>query len=290
MPDDPESVNVCETAGPGDGARIARNALCEGYDAVVAVGGDGTINDVIQGFCGWEGPQGALGLIPMGTANVLASVLGIPLGDPEAAGALVRSGTLRAIDLAKTDRRWFSLVAGIGFDGAVTRSVDLNLKSHLGRMAYAFAAAKVAMRFPQRRVQISVDGYAARNFDAYMVLVANGSQYAGSYNLGSSVRVDDGMLDVFVLQRRGPLYRAVMEHCLALALDRFAEARGVVHIRAKRVTIDAEGPLPVELDGDAVGETPISIEVVPAAIPVYVPASVPTDLRARPLTTSDLRR
>jgi YegS/Rv2252/BmrU family lipid kinase len=274
-PEAPASLTVKVMHGPKEGVALTRQALAEGFSTVVAVGGDGTINDVIQGLCGdCSQARGRLGLIPMGTANVLARILGLPLHDPLAASRIVREGHTRRIDLGRANGQWFALVAGIGFDGAVTRAIDPRCKRMFGRLAYVATAARVATRFPRARITLQTDAGPPRDYDAFLVLIANGGRYAGNYRLGAYVRLDDGMLDVFVCLRNGPLLPTVMATGYALARSRLDRAAGVVHFRVRQAVVTADRALPLQLDGDAVGATPASVSVVPAAIEVIVPSHV----------------
>ena len=269
-PDAPESIKVYAMRGPDEGAQMANTLINEGFDTIVAVGGDGTINDVIQSVA-TAGLGTRFGLIPMGTANVLSRVLGIPRNDPAAAARIIREGKEHPIDLARANGKWFSLVAGIGFDGAVTHAVNFRLKRRIGRLAYGIATVQVAMNYPRRHIRLTLDHGETKEFNSYMTLVANGGRYAGRFQLGPHVRIDDGYLDVFVCMRRRPLLRSLTTHGIALLRDRLHTASAVQHFRVKHLTLDAAEPLPIELDGDAAGDTPITIEIVPKALNVLVP-------------------
>lgn len=269
-PDAPESVTVRAMRGPDEGAKLAQEMLSEGFDTLIAVGGDGTINDIIQNIAS-AGLGTRFGIIPMGTANVLARVLGIPRKDPLAAARIIRNGRDQPIDLAKANGKWFALVAGIGFDGAVTQAVNYRLKRRIGKLAYGLATVQVAMVYPRRHIRLTLDHGETREFDSYMTLVANGGRYAGRFQLGPNVKIDDGYLDVFVCLRLRPLFHSLTTHGLALLRDRLHTAAGVHHFRVKHLTLDAVQPLPIELDGDSFGATPLTIEVVPKALRVLVP-------------------
>jgi YegS/Rv2252/BmrU family lipid kinase len=269
-PDDPDSIKTLVMAGPNDGAILTRMALDAGYDTIVAVGGDGTLNDVIQELCRTENAV-RLGLIPMGTANVLARVLALPIDDPLAAAAIVRVGDERRIDLGRCGDRWFALVVGVGFDGAVTLAVDPERKRRLGRLAYVMAAVRVVFRYSASQITLELDGGAVQTFPAYLVLIANGGRYAGSYRLGDEVLLDDGQFDLFVLQRHGPLLFCVIRHTIALLANRLNSAAGVMHLRAQQVSITSDRLVPVQADGDPIGLTPAVVEIAPARLRVLAP-------------------
>ncbi len=272
-PEQPNRVKVYEMTAPADGQRLANIALDEGCDTVVAVGGDGTVNDVLQTVAADD--RARLGLIPMGTANVLARVLDIPRHDPARAAQIVVSGLEQRIDLGKTGEKWFALVAGVGFDGAVTKAVNHRVKHRIGEWAYVIAAAKVAMRYPRCRITLTLDGLTPMEIDSYLVLIANGGQYAGHYRLGPDVSTTDGLLDVFVCTHRRPLLRSMAADALALVRNRFHVALGVRHFQARDILLTSDRPMPVQLDGDLTGHLPLSIQVVPAALRIRVPHPVP---------------
>lgn len=268
-PEQPDRVRVFLMQGAADGQRLAREALDAGCETLVVVGGDGTINDVIQALASDDRAQ--LGVIPMGTANVLARVLDIPRHDPARAAQIAVHGLEQRIDLGYTGERWFALVAGIGFDGAVTKAVSRRIKRRIGEWAYVLAAARVAMSYPRCHVTLTLDERTPLEFDAYLILIANGGQYAGHYRLGPQVSPSDGLLDVFVCTHRRPLVRGMASDAFALVRNRFHTATGVHHFQARSISLTSDKTMPVELDGDPTGQLPLAVQVVPAALRMRVP-------------------
>ena len=163
-PEQPDRIRVYEMKAADDGQRLTQEALDAGCDTVVVVGGDGTINDVLQTLASED--RARLGVIPMGTANVLARVLEIPRHDPACAAQIAMTGLEQRIDLGRTDDRWFALVAGIGFDGAVTNAVSRKMKRRIGEWAYVLAAADAGLTeyateaLAQLRQQLPAAAYA----------------------------------------------------------------------------------------------------------------------------------
>lgn len=272
-PEQPDRVRVFEMQGAADGRRLALEALEAGCETLVVVGGDGTINDVLQALAADD--RAALGLIPMGTANVLARVLDIPRHDPARAAQIAVQGKEQRIDLGDTGDRWFALVAGIGFDGAVTKAVSRRLKRRIGEWAYVLAAAKVAMHYPRNRITLTLDDRPPEEFDAYLVLIANGGQYAGHYRLGPHVSPSDGLLDVFVCTHRRPFVRGMASDAFALVRNRFHTATGVHHFQARTISLTSDRTMPVELDGDPTGHLPLHVQVAPGALRIRVPHPEP---------------
>ena len=268
-PEAPESVRIMVMGGAKEGATLTQVALSEGYETIVAVGGDGTVNDIIQEL-GDAAETARLGLIPMGTANVLARVLRLPIRNPAAAAAIVRAGQERRIDLGRCGDQWFALVVGVGFDGAVTLAVDPNWKRRFGRLAYLLASLPIVFRYPVSQITVAPDDEEPVDYKAYLVLIANGGRYAGNYRLADNVLLDDGQFDLFVCHRQGPLIYCLARHALALLGSRLDTASGVTHLRARHVCVTSDRILPVQADGDPIGVTPTVIEVAPARLRILV--------------------
>jgi len=261
-------IPMWETRQPEDGARFAREAQEIGCETLVAVGGDGTLHAVLQGL---TDDRMRLGLIPMGTANVLARILKIPLHNPAQAGQIVCEGVERRLDLGALGARRFALVAGLGFDGAVVRAVPAASKRRLGVWAYVLAALRQSRLYPSTPITLTLDAGSAQTFDAYQVLIANGELYGGRFRLGPTVRPDDGLLDVFVFLRRHSLRRDLAGHALALALGRLPRASGVCCYQARQIAFHAPSPLPLELDGDAIDAPSAIFTIQPAALRFLTP-------------------
>jgi diacylglycerol kinase (ATP) len=169
------------TQGPGDAEAAAHEASTEGrFDAVLVAGGDGTINEVVNGLmAGHEQGHATLplGLIPLGTQNVLSHELQIPAGDPSAFTDVLRGGKTRGIDLGRIEDRYFALMAGFGFDAAVVRDVLLPVKELIGPAAYALSTLRTLANYRSTSIRLRLDGEEVTT-EAYLVVVANAASYA----------------------------------------------------------------------------------------------------------------
>jgi YegS/Rv2252/BmrU family lipid kinase len=264
-------VDLHPTAGPGDGTRIARAAAEAGYDVVVAAGGDGTVNEVINGLVGMET---ALAALPIGTVNVWVRELGLPL-QPRAAAVALLDAQVRAIDLGKAGDRHFLLMAGIGFDAAVTAEVGAHEKRRLGIYAYVFRALDLARHFRGTRARVIVDGKALRT-RALMIVLGNSQLYGGILKITARASLDDGLLDVCII--KGNTLRGVPLRFLSIVLRRATLDPQIEYHRARVVRIETARPLPVQVDGDHIGYTPMVFEAVPGALRALLPATLPTHL------------
>jgi YegS/Rv2252/BmrU family lipid kinase len=265
------AVELQPTAGPGDGTRIARSAALAGYDVVVAAGGDGTVNEVINGLVG---TQTALAVLPIGTVNVWVRELGLPL-QPRAAATALLGAQVRAIDLGKAGDRYFLLMAGVGFDAAVTAEVRAHEKRRLGVFAYVFRALDLARRFRGMRARIEVDGKLVRT-RALMVVLGNSQLYGGILKITARASLDDGLLDLCII--KGNTLRGAPLRILSILLRRATVDPQIEYHRARTVRIETSQPLAVQVDGDHIGYTPMTFESAPGALRALLPQTLPTDL------------
>lgn len=260
-------VDKQPTTKSGDGTRIAREAAAAGYDVVVAAGGDGTINEVVNGLAG---TQTALAPLPAGTMNVWARELGLPL-QPKAAAEVLCDAVVRTIDLGKAGDRYFLLMAGVGFDAAITSQVRPEEKKRFGPFAYVLRGFSLFGRMRGTRTRLLLDG---REIGGRLlwVLVGNSQLYGGVVKVTHRASIDDGLLDVCII-RGNNLYSAPL-HFLSILLRRPSIDPEMEYYRVRKVQIIPRKPLPVQVDGDPIGTTPITMEVAPKALRALMPAQV----------------
>ena len=236
---------------------------------VIAVGGDGTVSEVATGLLG---SQARLGIIPVGSANVIARGLGIPHAAARAARLLCGPHDIRILDALRLGDRLALHMVGCGFDALMVEAAPKALKRAVAWFAYVPAALANVNEGPWR-FEFTVDDY-AHVATAKMILIANGSFILEPrFELGSGIRADDGKLDVLVFSP--PNLVAATSVASRLALGQLEGSPHVEHYRGRTVQIHSDPPAPVEADGDAAGTTPITIEVVPAAMSVIVPRWLP---------------
>jgi YegS/Rv2252/BmrU family lipid kinase len=247
------------------GVSAANSAALDGIDLVVAVGGDGTVRGCAEGLAKTGVP---LGIVPHGTANLLARTLRVP-GHPRAAlaVALDSGGVDRTIDLAVADDVPFTAMAGMGLDAAVVAGTKL--KHQFGWLAYAMSGA-VHLTLPPTRFSIRVDGGAPVERTARSVVVGNSGLLPGGFSLLPDARPDDGLLDVGVLAPHGPFgWPRVATRVLAHSHH---EDRMLERFQARQVEIIASAPLPREIDGELVTTSrSLTVGVQPGALTVRMP-------------------
>jgi len=265
-------LTIQPSSSPQDVTLQARRYAEDGYDIVIGAGGDGTINCVIQGLADHY-HQAALGILPVGTANVLARELKIPLDYREAIDIITR-GKAIPYDLGKADERYFLLMAGTGFDAKVTSAVPTFWKRLFGTFTYFTIGMMVTMAHRPFRVKVTItepNGHhrVLKRF-AYQVIIANSETYANGLVIAESANFDDGILDVYIFNARRVLFDWFLQ-MLTIVVRKHKQWTDVEHYQAIAVEIESTKPIPCQHDGDTVGQTPISVVVRPKAIQIIAP-------------------
>jgi YegS/Rv2252/BmrU family lipid kinase len=278
-------VLVRATERRNDATLFARQAAEAGLDVVFTAGGDGTINETINGLAY---SQVALGVIPVGTANVWAQEIGLPLPfvlgtdpGPLLDGArLLSEGVIRTMDLGKAGDRYFMLYASVGFDADIVRSMETqtDLKAQLGGWAYYLAGAAAAWRFRGINASLRINGKRIRRH-IWAVMAANTQLYGGVMRIAADAYADDGMLDIVVVEGHGPL--ATLRHYAGFILRGLWADPQVEVYRSDSVEIQTRDPMPIQLDGDLAGTTPVTFSIAPQALRVLVPRSAPQRIFSR---------
>ncbi len=252
------------TNGPGDAACLAQAVEPE-LDAVFVAGGDGTINEAINGLLGCGRPPPPLGVLPLGTANVLANELGLP-EDPVAAAAVLAQGRVMPVRLGRANGRYFVMMAGIGFDARIVAFLDRRLKRGLGKGAYAVEMLRRLAVDRPYRLRAEIDG---RPVEAGSLIVANGHFYGGRFVLAPQARLTEPRLHVCVFERPGRW--ATARYVLATGLGRLHRLGDYRVIPAERITVDGLPGEPVQADGELITGLPVEIGMAPIPLPVLVP-------------------
>ena len=256
----------CPTTGPGAASELARRAVADGVDLVVASGGDGTLNEALQGMARSRTP---LGIWPSGTANVLARELGLPT-DASAAADVIGWGAERRIAVGLAGERYFFLMAGIGLDASIVRGVSPALKSQFGEGAFWISGLKHYVAWRPEPFTIEVDGTA---YEGAFAAVANASSYGGSFAIAPRARIDEPLLDVciFPTRRYAFAYTLDLVACVTGDPTRFGD---VTYLKARSVsaTGSPDNQPWVQVDGELLGQLPMPFEAVGFAVTVLVDA------------------
>ena len=271
------------TQAPGDATRLTREALRAGAERVVAIGGDGTVNEVVNGFFDDDGtpiaPDAAFALIPFGTGGDFRRTFHLPT-EPGDAVKTIAKDHRRKIDVGRltfrtanggTAHRMFANIASFGVSGVVDRLVNESGKK-LGRLSFLWATARATLTYKNQRVQITFDGADRIEATINTVAIANGRYFGGAMMVAPDAEVDDGVFDVVAIGDLGfgdllvsgrRLYKGTH-----LTMDKISSRRAKV--------VEAEGIEPgavieLDVDGESPGRLPARFEIVPSALWMVVP-------------------
>lgn len=255
---------IVETHAPGDACALAAEAAAQGAEIVAAAGGDGTLSEVVNGLAG---TRAKLGLIPLGTGNDFARHLGLTKSLEHAVQTLV-SGTPRPVDLGRTQGRWFINVAGCGFDAVVAQRVNRGFRTLRGTVAYIAAVYQSLLSFRPAALHLTLDG-ATLETRAMLCTVANASSYGGGMRIAPDAQIDDGLFDLCLLGDTGRWE-------FLRAFPRVFKGTHVTHpkvtmLRARHILVESDPPLPVLIDGEVLGTTPVEFTLTPRALEVLAP-------------------
>lgn len=251
------------TTARGDGEARARTAGGEPWDALVAIGGDGTVNEVLNGM---PDPTRALGVLPLGTANVLAIELGLPKR-VDAAAAAIAAGHTRELAVGQTSGRRFLLFAGVGVDGDVVQRLHEARTSRRGKVKWLGPILGTLWRWPRFALRATfADGEVLDGLSS--VLVTRVRNYGGVVHLTPDVSCDSGLLHVLCFRQRG---RLAWLWVGARALCKRLRASDALLVRAT-TSVRVDGDAPYQLDGDFGGRAPVAIELLPQRARILVPA------------------
>ncbi|MDD2710222.1 MAG: diacylglycerol kinase family lipid kinase [Verrucomicrobiae bacterium] len=266
------NTSISLTSHPGDATQKAAQAAKKGVSVVVAAGGDGTVNEVLNGLAG---TSAALGILPIGTMNVVARQLGLPLKLRDA-WQVIQTGATRAIDIGLArfqfngvpQKRHFAQMAGIGLDAQIVREVTWKEKQRWGPSSYLLTALKVIPR-PAPPIRIGIKN--GPSWNCAFALAGNGNYYGGPFPVFAKARLDDQLLDLCTFDSGG--WRG-LERFLRLTLlgpDRLP--KGLQYRQTPAFTATATGDVPVQLDGEFVGCLPAAFRVIPNGLRVVTPST-----------------
>ncbi len=252
---------VALSSEPGDAGRLAAEAARGGARVVVAAGGDGTVNAVVNGIAG---TRAALGILPLGTMNVAAMELGIPK-NPREAWAVIQAGNRREIDLPDASGRAFVQMGGVGFDAQALAATSWAAKRNLGPLSYVLSAAQVAALKPPR-LRVETENTAC---EGSFVLIGNGRYYGGPLPVFPNARLDDGLLDVIVFRKVSHI--DLLRYLQGVVFGNHIGMPDVTYLQTPALSVSSESDVPVEVDGEVIGRVPVNFRFNPARLRVLVP-------------------
>lgn len=251
------------TSEPGDACRLAREAVAEGYETIVAAGGDGTINGVVNGVAG---STARMGILPLGTVNVLAKEVGIPEGNLAAAWEIIVKGETLALDLPLANDQYFIQLAGVGLDAEVVRRTSHESKKNFGPLSYILTLVQLAAARPPK-VVLESEGWPPR--EGCFALIGNGRLYGGPFPIFKRASLYDGLLDVVLFKNQS--HWDVIRYFQAIAFGTHSELPDVEYFQTSTLRVSGNGDVPVELDGELAGSLPCEFRISPSKLNVLAP-------------------
>lgn len=260
------------TSGPGQATEIAEKLARAGHPLVVAAGGDGTMNEVLQGLCraNAERPSGqahtALGVLPVGTMNVFSLELGLPSQDIEACWKQISGGASKEVDLWMANDQYFVQLAGVGFDAEIIQETTWESKKRFGPLSYVMSAMQVLTRTPPV-LSVNVEG--RPSLHGSVVLVGAGKHYGGPVSVFPKASNQDGLLDVLVFRGLGGWEFAQMLR--AILVDGYEPAEDIDYLQLREFTVTASPEAPLEVDGELSScGTPVVFKPAPFRLQIAI--------------------
>ncbi|HEV3167688.1 MAG TPA: diacylglycerol kinase family protein [Isosphaeraceae bacterium] len=265
--DGEEACHLHELTDGEDVVEVVRRAISQGAELIVAGGGDGTVSAVADAVVGTSVP---LGIIPLGTANVLARELGIPVDLEGAFRLLAGPHAAVAIDAMRVGDRVYLTQVGVGLDALMIRDTGREQKRRFGRLAYLRTVLSHLIGFQPARFSIAVDDRHIRQGASQVVIANCGLLGQPPFRWGPNIRPDDGRLDVCIVRARTLLHYLVLGWHVLWGQHR--RSPSVRYLTAERaVALSADRTLPVQADGEIIGQTPLQVHLVPGALRIIVP-------------------
>ncbi|MBN2007323.1 MAG: diacylglycerol kinase family lipid kinase [Anaerolineae bacterium] len=277
-------VDLIQTQQPGDATRYAKEAAEAGKDMVLVAGGDGTINETVNGVVN---TNAIMGILPVGTGNILAHQLHMPilsLAAPlyinEVGDALIKSRVQR-VDTGVIKERHFVCWAGLGLDAEIAAFMEPRPRyaKRLRMLPYIIAGFSVASEFRGVRSRIIIENRTMRT-RALMALASNIQLYAAFFNIAPHARMDDGLFDIFVFKGLGFPY--ALRHLLTMFSGRTLQDPKVTHALARTLQVESTPSVAVQLDGEPFGNTPVGVQMAPATLRLLIPPQAPDNLFCKP--------
>lgn len=263
-------VTLSETGHRGDAEEIARRAASEDYDVIVAAGGDGTINEVVNGLASLQPTTGEgvpqLAIIPLGTANVLAIEIGLSPKDIDQIARTIAFGSGREVHLGQANGRLFVLMAGAGLDALVVQGLNPKLKRRTGKFAYVVESLRQAMGYDFPQLEIRADG---QTYQGRMAVACKGRHYGGPFVAAPEAGLEKPDLEICILPNKG--VAGAIRYGLALPLGKLPTLPEVKRVHTRSLTIVGPRGAPVQADGDIIARLPAEITIAPETVRLMVP-------------------
>jgi YegS/Rv2252/BmrU family lipid kinase len=254
---------VLITSQSGDAEPLARRAVEQGFTRIVAAGGDGTVNQVANGLAG---SNCVMGVLPIGSVNVFAMELGLPLHNLQRCWDIIEDANVRMVDLPSANSKYFVQLAGVGLDAQVVKETSIAFKRSFGPLSYLISAAQIAARRPPK---LFIESEHTSLEEGSFVLVGNGRLYGGPFPFFKHAIIDDGVFDVVIFKRLG--YLEIIKYLQDVVFSSDINVPEVEYFQTRELRITCEQDVPLELDGELAGNCPVDFQIRERALRVLAP-------------------
>jgi len=251
------------TSHSGEAEALARRAVEEGFARIVAAGGDGTVSQVANGLAG---SNAILGVLPMGSVNVFAMELGLPLHNLQRCWDIIEDTNLRLVDMPSANEKYFVQLAGVGLDAQVVKETSLAFKRSFGPLSYLISAAQIAARQPPK---LFIESEHTSVEEGSFVLVGNGRLYGGPFPFFKQAVIDDGLFDVVIFKRLG--YLEIIRYLQDVVFSADIKVPEIEYFQTRQLRITSEQDVPLELDGELAGNCPVDFRIRKRELRVLAP-------------------
>ena len=251
------------TSHSGEAETLARRAVEEGFARIVAAGGDGTVSQVANGLAG---SNAILGVLPMGSVNVFAMELGLPLHNLQRCWDIIEDTNLRLVDMPSANGKYFVQLAGVGLDAQVVKETSLAFKRSFGPLSYLISAAQIAARQPPK---LFIESEHTSVEEGSFVLVGNGRLYGGPFPFFKQAVIDDGLFDVVIFKRLG--YLEIIRYLQDVVFSADIKVPEIEYFQTRQLRITSEQDVPLEVDGELAGNCPVDFRIRKRALRVLAP-------------------
>jgi diacylglycerol kinase (ATP) len=251
------------TSHSGEAETLARRAVEEGFARIVAAGGDGTVSQVANGLAG---SNAILGVLPMGSVNVFAMELGLPLHNLQRCWDIIEDTNLRLVDMPSANEKYFVQLAGVGLDAQVVKETSLAFKRSFGPLSYLISAAQIAAREPPK---LFIESEHTSVEEGSFVLVGNGRLYGGPFPFFKQAVIDDGLFDVVIFKRLG--YLEIIRYLQDVVFSADIKVPEIEYFQTRQLRITSEQDVPLEVDGELAGNCPVDFRIRKRALRVLAP-------------------
>lgn len=253
-------IDISRTKKAGDGTILAKKA--KNYDIVIAAGGDGTINEVINGL----DAKTKLGIIPIGSGNVFAKELKIPLQTRKACEVILKEKT-KKVDLGTINNKKFIFVAGIGFDAHAITNMKPKLKGLIGKHSYTVAGLKTLFQHKPEELDIKING--KKQEKGYFAIISNVKRYGGNIKITPEAELDDGYLDLCIFKNKDVW--SIMKYVVGAASGTISKIKEIKQYKIKKAEIKSKNRVLFHTDAEIGGTTPVKISVLPKKLEIITP-------------------